>query len=413
MAQWVYNTQSEVNLMKIVYDKYIDKQFNKSCPLLGLVKKDSRPFEGLQVEMAVQLSVGGGRTSGSLGTTNPSKTAKVILTTKKIYGRVEVDNESMKASRKSIEAFAKFTKEPIDRGTDGVNLNLERQMIANDLAGSGLLFTSTTDLVTGDGTTATPYVVTLEALAIDDAVEIGDYISAEGEATILEVVDIDDSGANTTLELVGTSAAVAAAVSTGAAIGFYMEKSEDNELSGLAGLLLATSGTYKNVDISRRWRASQTDAGTDPISVSLLNQNIMTIKKRSGKAPKSIHMPYEQYVNFLNLLESAKTYNVPTRDKAYKGQISFSAIEYMGPAGPIPVFLNRFIRADRVYVLNEDHIQLRSRGPLSWDDHNGMVFDRLQDSDAYEARCTFYCDFFANPHFQGIIYNLSTALVAS
>lgn len=413
MAQWIYNQQTEINLMKIVYDKYIDKQFNKSCPLLGLIKKDSTPFKGLQVEMAVQLSVGGGRTSGTLGTAGKSSTAKVILTTKKIYGRVEVDNESMKASRESIEAFAKFTKEPIDRGTDGVNLNLERQMIANDLTGAGVLFVSTTDLVTGNGSDATPYVVTLANLSIADAVEVGDYLNANSETTPLEVVDIDDANpAAILISLVGTSAALAAAVSTGAAISFYMENSKDNELEGLAGLLLATSGTYKNVEISRRWKATQHDASSAAISLPMIDKVIMQIKKRSGKAPKSIHMPYEQYVNTLALMESKKTYNVPTRDSKYKGQISFSAIEYMGPDGVIPVFLNRFIRPDRVYVLNEDHIMLRSRGPLTWDDVNGQVFDRLQTADAYEARCTFYADFFANPHFQGIIYNLSTTLAS-
>lgn len=413
--QWNYKNQTETNLMKIVYDKYLDKQFNKSCPLLGLIKKDSTPFKGLQMEMAVQLSVGGGRTSGELGTTNPSKTAKVILTTKKIYGRVEVDRESMKASRESVEAFAKFTKEPINRGTDGMHLNLERQMIANDLDGSGLLFSSTTTDVTGNGSSSTPYQVELEALAIDYAVEIGDYISAEGESTILEVVEIDDSAANTVLSLVGTSATVAAAVGTGngAVIGFYLEKSEDNELPGLAGLLTATSGTYKNVDITRRWKATQVDAASSTLKRAFLDQCIMQIKKKSGKAPKSIHMPYEQYVNLLNILEAQKTYNVPARDKKYKGQISFSAIEYLGPDGVIPVFLNRFIKADSVYVLNEDHIMLRSRGPAEWDDDNGIVFDRLQDSDAYEARCVFYCDFFANPHFQGIITGLDTDLVTT
>ena len=117
-------------------------------------------------------------------------------------------------------------------------------------------------------------------------------------------------------------------------------------------------------------------------------------------------MGYHQYIKFLNLLEDQKTYNLPARDKKYKGQVSFSAIEYIGPEGKIPVILSRFMDDDKVYALNEDHIEMCLRpGGFEWFSDDGSVFLR-ETTDSYEARYGGYGQLFVNPHFQGYLHSL-------
>jgi hypothetical protein len=116
---------------------------------------------------------------------------------------------------------------------------------------------------------------------------------------------------------------------------------------------------------------------------------------------------YHQFIKLLNLLEDQKRYNLPARDKKFKGQISFAAIEYMSADGPIPVIPSRFIDSDKMYFLNDNHIELHLRpGGLEWFDDDGTVFLR-ESTDSYEARYGGYGQLFVNPHFQGYLHSLA------
>lgn len=402
MSAWNYQSESEKNLMKKAYDKHIDMQFNKDNVLFGRMKK-AYDFVGEDTTIAIEQSIGGGRSSGSLPTPNRNKTSKAVLTTKKLYASVRVDRESMLAARTDAGSFVRFTEYPVKVAQQGFNSNVERQIILNDLSGEGVLFTSTTALVTGAGTSADPYVVTLAAGASLESVEEGDLLNVESETTEVEVVEVDEVA--NTISLVGTSAALLAAKTTGAAMDLYMQKSKDNELEGLQGILKATSGTYKGIAIGRRWQATQKTAGA-ALSFDMLNEVIIKIKRKCGQAPNLILVNNTIYQKILTLSETQKSYNLPARGK-FKAQISFSAIEYLGPDGAIPVVLNRFVPQNEVYILNDNHIHLKARSKQEWFDEDGTVFLRDSDADSYSARYGMYADVFVNPHFQGIITNVT------
>ena len=56
---WTYDSSTESNLMKVKYERLIEKQFNKSNPLFGRLKKKT-DFVGSQKEIAIVQSIGGG-----------------------------------------------------------------------------------------------------------------------------------------------------------------------------------------------------------------------------------------------------------------------------------------------------------------------------------------------------------------
>lgn len=413
---WTYDQSTEKELLKVVYGRVIENQFNKENVIYGRAKKKNN-FVGSQLEEVVIQSIGGGVSAGTLATASRNKHAKAILKRKKLYARTEIDRESMKVAKTSLGSFKDMTKHSVAMTVASFNRNLERQMTRGGANGEGVLVSGDAGntAISGTGTEADPYVISLDAAstyfpAHFETVEEGDLIVIDTETTELEVIAVDVSVvggyATGTLSCIGTSAIAAANAPLTENI--YMQKSKDEEITGIQGVLEATSGTLYNIPVGRRWKAYQKDATAQPLSTDLLNDVIINVKRQSGKAPTLLLVSYHQYVQLLNLLEDQKRYDLPTRNKDLKGQFSFSALAYEGPNGTIPIMSSRFMDSDKVFALNDDMISFHcAPGGLEWFDEDGTVFLRKADIDAYEARYGGYAQLYVNPHFQGIITNLA------
>ena len=428
MSAWTFSGDNEANLMKIKYGKLIDKQFNKDNVILGRIKK-MQDLIGSQIDRPLIQSIGGGVGSGSLPTANENKIGKVILNvSKKLYAVVQIDRESMKRAKVSEGAFVSMTKYPVKIAVESFNRNLTRQILRNDIAGAGDLLTgnASNSTVSGTGASGDPYVVSFDVAstyfpAEFESVEEGDLLNVNTETTDLEVTAMtvtDASGyATGTISLVGTSARLAiladvvgcgaCPVAFGATDKLYIQGSKDNEIDGIKGVVAATGGSYKNVTIGRRFQSYRKSAASASISTDLLNDLVINLKRKSGESPDMLLSSYHQFIKILNLLEDQKSYNLPARDKKYKGQISFSGIEFMSADGAIPVIPDRFMDGDKVYALNSNHIELHmTPGGFEWFDEDGTVF--LRDAtDAYSARYGGYAELFVNPHFQGELHTLA------
>ena len=419
MSSWTYTASNEANLMKIKYARLIEKQFNMENPLFGRIKK-SQDFVGSQKDYPVVQSIGGGVGAGSLPTANENKISKASLLTKKLYATVSIDRETMKAAKTDEGSFVRMTKYPVKIATKSFNRNLERMLTRAPADGSLAAGSAGNSSVTGNGTAGTPYIVSLDdagvySLAHAESIEIGDLVNINDETTDLEVVDVNVVSAvpgsiDIEISLVGSStrldALVAAPNGLDAADDIFMQGSKDNELQGLESIIAATSGSYKGISVGRRWKSYSKDAATAALSTDLMNDVVVNIKRQSGESPDMILASYAQYIKLLNLLEDHKRYQLPARDKKFKGQISFSGVEYMSPDGVIPVMASRFVSDEKMLFLNSNHIELCCRpGGFEWFDEDGTVFLR-ESGDSYEARYGGYCDFFVNPHFQGQLDNL-------
>jgi hypothetical protein len=404
MATW--DSTVETNLMKVKYGKLIDKQFNKSNILFARAKK-KEDFVGSQIEFPVENAFSGGVSAGSLPTAGSANPRKCILTSKSVYATVAVDRQSMKAARTDEGSFVRFTVYPVKKATESFNRNLAR-MFYGDESGA-LAFGDGATNVSGAGSVGDPYVVTFAAATVMENIEINDILNYNAESSELLVQDVDLTAK--TADLVGTSTGLAALSASGPvliSVAVYMQKSKDNEMQGLLGAVDAQSGTLYNIPISRRWKSYVKDAASAAISTDLMNDVVLNVKKQSGKSPKLIVTSYNQFIKFLNLLEDQKVYNLPARDKKFKASVSFSGIEFMSADGPIAVFPDRFCPDEKMYFLNDDHIEYHLRpGGFEWFDEDGTVFLRQASADAYDARYGGYGQLFINPHFQGLLDNLA------
>lgn len=412
MSTWTYDQDTEKNLLKVKYDKHIDKQFNKSSVVLGRLSK-AKDFVGKSIEFPVEQSIGAGVSSGKLGKSSRNQNLTAELTSKKLYAKVSIDRESMQAAKKDEGSFVRFTSYPVKVATTAFNINLERQIILGDITGSGIL--AQVASVTGTGTNADPFIVVLAddvtmsnaetRKLVMEAFEEGMQLHIDADSEDADAVEVTDvSVENKSISLVGTP-------STAPAVGLdlYIQQSKDAELIGFQGIITATdTDTYKGISCAkRRWKATVEDASAAAISTDLINKVVLDMERKCKEKPSYLLASYEQYRALLALHEDQKTYNLPAKDKNYKESLSFTGIQVMTSQGVVPVMASRFVPADQILFINDMHMKLRLRpNGFEWFDEDGTVFLR-EATDSYEARYGGYGDLFINPHFQGAITNLA------
>jgi len=394
------------NLFKTKFGKLSDNTYNSANVLLARVKK-SFTFTGKRMEFPVPLSFAGGVGSGSIPTANFQNVEDVVLTAKRVYARVQIEREAIKAASNDEGAFVRMTKHTVQRGVESWMRNMSRILFGE---GDGSLATGDNSTnVSGAGTSGDPFIVVLATDQKDANVEERDFWNFESETTNLEVTEYDE--VTNTVKLVGTSAGLSSKSGGSPVTGaeqFFMQGSSGNDPEGLKSALDASSGTLYTVPVQRRWQATQKAAGGSGITPDLLNEVMLEVERKSGKVPNLILMSFIQLRKILNLLEDQKQYIVEPRSAELKGKISFKGVEFMSTAGPIPMFAERFVEDDRVYLLNDNWIEIFHRPDFGWFDDDGTVFLRLADTDSFEARYGGYLEMFVTPTFQGVITGLST-----
>lgn len=395
MAQFNLTTAS--NLFKIKYGKLSENTYNSANVLLGRVKKDFS-FTGKRMDIAVPTSFAGGVGSGSLPTPNYAAVQDAVITSKKMYSVIQIDREAIKASSANEGAFVELTKYSVQKGVESWMRNMSRALF-ND--GTGALGTIQAGGVSGAG----PWDVVISAATWKEAnFEEKDYVNLEGSlSAVFEVTAVVPATRTVTLTAVsGSYTPVAGDV-------IYMQNSKNADPSGLKGVLDATSGTQYGITVGRRWQAgAQVAAGGSGLTTDLMNQTMLEIQRKSGKVPNLIICSFTQYRKLLNVLEDQKQYIVEPRSPELVGKVSFRGVEFMSSAGPVGVFPERFCEDDRMYMLNDNYIQIHHRPDFGWFDDDGSVFLRTASSDAYEARFGGYLEAYVVPPFHGVITGLAT-----
>lgn len=380
-------------LFKITYGKLSRDTFNTANVVQAKIKKNEK-FVGKQKTFPLPLTFGGSVGSGSLPTANKAKYDDVTITAKKVYGRLEVDRETIKAAT-SEGAFIEGTKEFVKNVVQSYSRNTSRILFGN---GDGSLGTIDAGGVSGSG----PWDCVISAATFKEANwEEKDYVNLGSATDLFEITEVTPSTRTVELTRVtGSSTPAAADV-------VYMQGSKDNDPYGLKQVCDATSGNLYGLAVQRRFQAYQKAAAGAGVTSDLLNEAVLAQDKRCGVLPDLIVMSYVQYRKYLALLEDQKVYDISPRDKNLEGMVSFKGIQFISTSGIIPVIVDRFVEDDRIYLLNTDFIEMHKRPDFGWFDDDGTVLLRKSDSDAYEARFGGYWEYFIHPTFQGVITGLA------
>jgi len=420
-----FSLVTATNVFKRKFWKMSDAVFNASTVTWSRINKNS-DFVGKDMFVSNPLSFSGGVGSGSLPTANVGKYEGSIINSKKIYAVCQVEREAIKASEQSEGAFVKAMAETVKKTLESYMRNVSRMLFAD---GTGVLAkgagSSAAAAVSGAGTTASPYLITLTSSTFFDAnleerdlVQIGTGAAADNsgaavEGTFLEISAVDTT--NFTVSLVGTSTRLAALVAGTAKFAttdvIIMQNSYNNDITGLRGISnqsASGSGSIYNVPVQRRWSMQVLDASAAAITVDLINQEMLKIERKSGKVPNLIVCGFKQYQKMLALHENQKRYNLSPKDSKYAGQFSFDGLQFMSTAGIVPVVYDRFVKDDELWLLNDNYITCTMRpGGVQWFEEDGTVFLRDTGSDSYSARYGGYMELYVIPTFHGHIKNLA------
>jgi hypothetical protein len=402
-----FNLTAQTNLFKINYYKKSENMYNSATVLLGKIKK-RYDFTGKQRFVAIPTSFSGGVGSGSLPTANPAEYEGAVITAKKVYAVTSVDRETMKASQGNEGAFVEATKECVKKTVEAWMRNCSRILFGDGTGTLGIGDDAGAN-VTGNGTTATPYIIQLSSAFNEANFEENDLVNINAETTNLEIVAVDVAAKK--VSLVGSSTrlgTLAGANPFAAADSVFMQGSKNNDPIGLKKIkdfTIAATGTLYNVPFGRRWSMTVKDAQSAGISTDLMNEIMLSVEKKSGKSPDLIMSSYEQFRKMLALMEDHKRYAAPAR--YMKGQLSFEGVEFMSVNGPVGIFCDRFCAKDEVWFLNSEYIEVHHRPGFGWFDDDGTVFLRSATSDEYEARYGGYYENFITPTFHGVIYGLA------
>lgn len=430
MAQ--FDLVTATNVFKRKFWKMSDAVFNASNVVWSRLEKNT-DFVGKDMFVSNPLSFSGGVGSGSLPTANVGQYQGSIITSKKIYAVCQVDREAIKASESSEGAFVKAMQETVKKTLESFMRNCSR-MLFND--GTGILGVgdAAAASVTGSGSAIDPYIVTFVASKFNDAnfeeqdlvqVVTGITVDAYGnvsggaaETTYLTITAVDVAAK--TIALVGTSARLAALVAApnglDATDAIVMQNSFNNDILGLRGIAnksrafdaAGTAGTLYNVALSRRWKMHTVDASAAAVTVDIINGAMLQIERVSGKVPNLIVVGFKQYQKMLALHQDQKRYNMSPKDSKYAAQFSFDGLQFMSTKGIVPVVVDRFVKDDEIWLLNDNYITITMRpGGAQWFEEDGTIFLRDTGSDSYSARYGLYGENYTIPTFHGHIRNLA------
>lgn len=398
-------------LFKSKYGDRSREAYNIASPTLSqLTVKDD--FVGSDWIENMPLSFYGGSGSGTIPYGNPGKEGKVLYTRKKVYTVCSVDREAIKAASSDEGAFIKLTAHNSKMTVRSFNRNRHRILFSDGTGKLGTLNGAAS--LSGTGSVADPYVCIISSATWKEAnFEENEFVNIDSESTLLYVSEVTPS--TRTVKLVGSSATLAAATGGGSSTAvIYQQGSKDNDPSGFASVLKATSGTLYNIAIQRRWQAYQASDSNVTISPDVLHDDILNMHNKTGLQPNLVVTGLTQYKRLGNVIEDQKRY--PILPKGVPEEIGmklgWTAMHVLGPDGPIPVIYDRFCDADAVLYLNTDYIkEHHAPGGAEWfsEGQGGTIFyNKMDRTDGFEARYGAYYENYIIPTFQGIRWNLTT-----
>jgi len=402
--------QNLTNFDKVLKDYYegpVREHLNNKVTILKYTEKSSRKWQGRAVVFPINLSrnsgVGARAASGNLPSAGNQGYVESRITSKFLYGRIEVSGPVIAASRGDKGAFVSALKSEIAGMRRDLRVDMARQTYGvniggiNDSAGPPVPGGTQTGVLAQATAGAT---VTTAAAGVNVNFDNPGtrYLKKGMRMQLGSIAELGGTSAEAVEVVSVTSATVAKCKSleTGSVTvqdddfftrGDTSGNAFDNEITGLEQMV-QNEGTLQTIDPTTdvEWKANVLDnSGTNrPLSLELMQLAVDNTDEVSGEEPDLIighHSIRREYINLL-------TSDVRYAPEQLKG--GFQKLTYSGGTNPITFEFDRYAPYNRVYFLHTKDIKQYVLQDWKWADRDGSVMNRVANQDSWEAFMCWY-----------------------
>jgi len=399
------------NLYRTAYGDFeLDAAGWDHSELLGTIQKSSK-FVGNRLEMALLVDWGGGQSSGALPASSTAYINRPFITAKSVYATSVIDSQSMKAARRAGSNLGAFMD-----ATELSILTLKRSFadqIARQFFGdaTGTLGTISNVVVNAPGN----YTLTISnATWLEAPWMLNDLYNIDTGTDLFLNAGIDLT--NKTITVVRQTGVQVPAIGQN----IYKQKSRNNEMFGLKGVVDTVAGNLYGVPVGYRWGAQTLAGAGQTLSVKLMRQLDQKMRFWArGDLPTDYIMSATQLRLFEDG-EDAKSiiYIQPEVSPERQAGSQVAAVKINGRT--VRLHWSPYCQEDRMYAINRNKVHMYIRPDTAEGSDTGgfiengdSIFFPLQVSgtplDSYGLFYATYAEFFINPTFTGAITGLATS----
>ncbi len=399
------------NLYRIAYGDFeLDAAGWDHSELIGLIQKDSK-FVGNRLEMAQLVDWGGGQSSGSLPSSSTAYINRPFITAKSVYATSVIDSQSMKAARRAGSNLGAFMD-----ATELSILTMKRafaDQVARQFFGDGTGTMGVINTVTTVGPGQYELLIT-DASWLQAPWMLNDLLNIDTGSDMFLITNID-----LTNQIITVSRQTGVQVPAPGQ-NIYKQKSRNNEMFGLKGVVDTVAGSLYGVPVGYRWGAQRLDANGQTLSVKLMRQLDQQMRFWCrGDLPTDYIMSATQLRLFEDG-EDAKSiiYIQPEVSPERQAGSQVAAVKINGRT--IRLHWSPYCQEDRLYAINRNKVHMYIRpdtaegnDPGGFIENGDSIFFPLQVSgtplDSYGLFYATYAEFYINPVFTGLISGLATS----
>ena len=380
------------NALKNVYLEAISNQLNYCVdPIFSMIKQSSDGVFGRQIVKLVPYGINGGLSAGTetglLPEVGETKYVRFTTTLKNLFGRLEISDKAIRASLDSEGAFINLLNSEMENLVFSSKFNLNRMFWGD---GGGSLST----ILSID--TANRIVTTGNSFPFLEGMLLDFYNEGEldEDMTGVTVVRVDRSTNKIKLSNISSSFTSANA----SKYTCFVHGSKDNELSGVMTLFTNSESLYgvNRADYKSLMPYTHTKTSNETVEDEFIQQMVDNVNIKSNIQPNVISCSGSALYTIITSL-SLNTKNLDIANLS--GGIT--AATY----GGIPVLRNKFVTANRIFILNTDQFVLHQLCDWEWLVHSdGSILKQKEGYATYSATLVKYADLMCNrPNAQGMI----------
>ncbi len=362
---------------------------DKASIFLAQLERDSDSVEGKYCILAMRYGRQGGigmrDDDGTLPTASSRKTKQAKWETKNVFGRIQITDKTIKASRSNVGAFAQLLETELKDNETDIKQDISRQCLGD---GGGALATISS---TKTGSTAPVDSVTF--LSEGMRVDIYDTSATAwlNQDVTVDVVNDNVDPPTVTFSAIGTCA-------DGDVI--YVAGSKDKELTGVKAVM-ENASLYNITRTEHPWLYAKRTNINGQISEVAIQKAIDESEVRAGGEINFLMGSHGVRRAYFNLLTAKKQFVNTLELKGGWKALSFNGVAFAA---------DRYVSTGKLFCFDLSNWKLIHMGDWEWMDDDGAMLNRVANKAAYEATLLRYMDIGCDkPRAQHELYGITEA----